>query len=205
MQKLADGNIRRTELDNFLQKLAQATRLLDSNLHRAAQLVANFKQVSVDRTNDNQRQFKLALYLDELLESLSLMWKSRQVTISVNCPDSIVMDSYPGTIGQIITNFTQNAVIHAFKQRSSGEITIDCSQKGSNVEIIFADNGAGIDSKLIDRIFDPFFTTNRHQGGTGLGLHIVYNLITQKLLGSISVTSQAGKGTKFIILLPLKI
>jgi ligand-binding sensor domain-containing protein/signal transduction histidine kinase len=205
IQKLADGNIRRTELDNFLQKLSQATLLLDRNLHRAAQLVANFKQVSVDRTNDNQRQFKLALYLDELLESLSLMWKSRHVTISVNCPPDIVMDSYPGTIGQIITNFTQNAVIHAFKERSSGEINIKCTQQGNNVEIIFADNGAGIDSKLIDRIFDPFFTTNRHQGGTGLGLHIVYNLITQKLLGSITVTSQAGKGTKFIILLPVKI
>lgn len=205
IQKLAAGNIRRQELDTFLQKLSQACRLLDSNLHRAAQLVANFKQVSVDRTNDNQRQFNLALYLTELLESLSLMWRSQNIAISVNCPDDIVMESYPGTIGQVITNFSQNAVIHGFKDGKGGKITIDCSVQGSQVEIIFADNGAGIESGIIERIFDPFYTTNRHQGGTGLGLHIVYNLITQKLGGSISVSSRPGAGTRFTLLLPLKL
>jgi ligand-binding sensor domain-containing protein/signal transduction histidine kinase len=204
-QKLAEGNIRRQEMDAFLYKLSQATRLLDSNLQRAAQLVANFKQVSVDRTADNQRKFNLALYLDELLESLSLMWKTRHISISVNCPDNIVMDSYPGTIGQIITNFTQNAVVHGFKEAPSGEISISCKQLDDKVEIIFADNGSGISKDNLQRIFDPFFTTNRHEGGTGLGLHIVYNLITQKLRGSISVASPPGEGTRFTLLLPLKI
>ncbi len=205
LRKLQEGNIRRQELDAFLQKLTQAARLLDSNLHRAANLVANFKQVSVDRTADNQRQFNLADYLGELLESLSLMWKNRQVTISVNCPDNIIMDSYPGTIGQIITNFTQNAIIHAFKDRSNGAISISCAQRDSQVEIVFADNGVGIDTEIIERIFDPFFTTNRHQGGTGLGLHIVYNLITQNLRGTVSVSSSPDSGSRFTLLLPLKV
>ena len=204
-QKIAEGNIRRQELDAFLQKLTQAGKLLDGNLHRAAQLVTNFKQVSVDRTSDNKRRFNLAEYLDELLESLSLMWRSRDISIVVNCPEQIEMDSYPGTIGQIITNFTQNAVVHGFKERGSGQINIHCTLKNEQVEIVFADNGDGISKTNLEHVFEPFFTTNRHQGGTGLGLHIVYNLVTQKLRGKISVTSQAGEGTRFNLLLPLKV
>ncbi|WP_301003714.1 sensor histidine kinase [Arsukibacterium sp.] len=204
-QKLASGNIRRQELDNYLSKLVQAGQLLDNNLQRAAQLVANFKQVSVDLTADNLRQFNLAKYLDELLDSLSLMWRNRKISLQVNCAEDIVMDSYPGTIGQIISNFTQNAVVHGFKDRSSGEITIHCCRQGDQVEMIFSDNGAGISTEHIERIFDPFFTTNRHQGGTGLGLHIVFNLITQKLGGSVKVSSTPGEGTRFTLLLPLKV
>ncbi|SNY60286.1 Signal transduction histidine kinase [Arsukibacterium tuosuense] len=204
-QKLASGNIRRQEMDNYLSKLVQAGLLLDHNLQRAAQLVANFKQVSVDLTADNQRRFNLAKYLDELLDSLSLMWRNRKVSLLVHCPDNIEMDSYPGTIGQIITNFTQNAVVHGFKDRNSGEITIRCRQLEAKVEIVFADNGAGISNEHIERIFDPFFTTNRHQGGTGLGLHIVFNLITQKLGGSVKVSSTPGEGTRFTLLLPLNV
>ena len=115
------------------------------------------------------------------------------------------MDSFPGTIGQIITNFTQNAVVHGFANRDSGEITINCRQQKDQVEIRFADNGAGISGEYIERIFDPFFTTNRHQGGTGLGLHIVFNLITQKLGGTVKVNSTPGEGTCFTLLLPLKV
>ncbi|MDX1676518.1 two-component regulator propeller domain-containing protein [Arsukibacterium sp.] len=203
-QKLASGNIRRQELDNYLSKLVQAGQLLDNNLQRAAQLVANFKQVSVDLTADNQRQFNLARYLDELLDSLSLMWRNRKVRLQMDCPDTIVMDSFPGTIGQIITNFTQNAVIHGFQGRDSGEITIECRRLDDQVEIRFADNGTGISNENIERIFDPFFTTNRQQGGSGLGLHIVFNLITQKLGGTVKVSSTPGKGTCFTLRLPLK-
>jgi signal transduction histidine kinase len=201
-KKLASGNIRRQELEDYLYKLIQAGRLLDHNLQRAAQLVANFKQVSVDRTADNQRRFNLALYLDELLESLSLMWRSQHIRLRVNCPGDIEMDSFPGTIGQIITNLTQNAIVHGFKDCASGEIILSCTNKEQWVEMLFADNGAGISSDNLERIFDPFFTTNRHQGGTGLGLHIVFNLITQKLGGSITVASTQGAGTRFTLLLP---
>ncbi|MDP5138386.1 ATP-binding protein [Rheinheimera baltica] len=203
--RLASGNIRRTELTEYLNKLTQATQLLNTNLQRAAHLVMNFKQVSVDRTADNQRQFNLAEYIDELLESLRLMWRSRQINIKVSCPDNIVMDSYPGTVAQIITNFCQNALLHAFKDHAVGHITISCCQRDKLVEIVFADDGIGISKENLERIFDPFFTTSRHQGGTGLGLHIVYNLVTQKLRGNISVSSTEGQGTQFTLLLPLNV
>ena len=203
VEKLASGNIRRQELEDYLYKLTQAGRLLDHNLQRAAQLVANFKQVSVDRTADNQRRFNLALYLDELLESLSLMWRSRQIVLRVSCPDDIVMDSYPGTVGQIITNLTQNAIVHGFKDRDSGEINLSCSIKQNRIEIIFADNGAGISSDNLERIFDPFFTTNRHQGGTGLGLSICQRLATL-MYGDINVQSQVDQGTEFRVRIPMR-
>lgn len=203
--RLAEGAIRKQELESYLNKLTQASQLLNTNLQRAAHLVMNFKQVSVDRTSDNQRRFNLAEYLHELLESLRLMWRSRQIDIDIDCPDNIVLDSFPGTLGQIITNFCQNALIHAFKDRPSGKISIRCKIKDSQLEIRFADDGNGISKDNLERIFDPFFTTNRQQGGTGLGLHIVYNLITQKLGGSVSVSSEVGKGTEFMLYLPLKV
>jgi len=203
--RLASGNIRRTELTEYLNKLTQATQLLNTNLQRAAHLVINFKQVSVDRTADNQRRFNLAEYIDELLESLRLMWRSREISIEVSCANNIMMDSYPGTVGQIITNFCQNTMLHAFKDREIGHITITCCQRDNLVEIVFADDGIGISKENLERIFDPFFTTSRHQGGTGLGLHIVYNLVTQKLRGNISVNSTEGLGTRFTLLLPLKV
>ncbi|HBN87585.1 sensor histidine kinase, partial [Rheinheimera aquimaris] len=127
------------------------------------------------------------------------------ITFDISCPPEIEMDSYPGSIGQVITNFTQNAVVHAFKDSASGKISISCRQLKDKVEIVFADNGSGISKDNLERIFDPFFTTNRHQGGTGLGLHIVYNLVTQKLRGSITVTSGPNEGTCFTLLLPLEV
>lgn len=202
---LEAGQIRRQDLDNYLHKLIQAGHLLDRNLHRAAQLITNFKQVSVDLTADSRRKFELAQYLDELLESLSLMWRNRPIQLEIRCPDDITMHSYPGTIGQIITNFAQNAIIHGFKNQEMGLISIHCTKQQDKVNITFADNGSGISPENLARIFDPFFTTNRFEGGTGLGLHIVYNLVTQKLGGSISVDSTVGKGTQFTLLLPLNI
>ncbi len=203
--RLAAGNIRRQEFEEYLEKSMQAGHLLERNLLRAAQLISNFKQVSVDLTADQQRHFNLAQYLNELLESLSLMWRKRQINIEVNCPDNINMFSYPGAIGQIITNFTQNSLIHGFKDREHGNIMISCRQQDNQVQIVFADDGAGIKSEHIARIFDPFFTTNRYHGGTGLGLHIVFNLISQKLGGSVDVASSPGQGTRFTLVLPLQI
>ena len=133
------------------------------------------------------------------------MWRSRQIILKVSCPDDIEMNSYPGTIGQIITNLTQNALVHGFTGRNSGEISLSCAAKENMVEIVFTDNGVGISHDNLERIFYPFFTTNRHQGSTGLGLHIVLNLITQKLGGSITVSSSPGEGTRFTLLLPLSV
>ncbi len=199
------GQVRRSDFDRFLGTVAESTGMVERNLERAAQLIANFKQVSVDRTSDGRRQFDLASYLEEVLESLRLMWKRRPIGMEVDCPDGVLLDSFPGAIGQVITNLTQNAVFHAFADESEGHMRIVCRRLGKNqVEIRLSDNGIGMPEEVRCQVFDPFFTTRRSEGGTGLGLHIVFNLVTQKLGGSIRVQSEPGQGSEFIMVLPCR-
>jgi signal transduction histidine kinase/ligand-binding sensor domain-containing protein len=203
-RQVEGGQLRRSDLTRYLETVGESTAMIERNLDRAAQLIANFKQVSVDRTSDGRRRFDLAEYLDEVLESLRLMWKRRAIRLDVECPRGLVLDSFPGAIGQIITNLTQNAVLHAFKDREGGTLTLLCSTPREGwVSIAVIDDGDGIAPAHLARVFDPFFTTRRNEGGTGLGLHIVYNLVTQKLGGSIRVDSRVGAGTRFDIALPL--
>lgn len=201
--QVESGQVRRSDFDRFLGTVAESTGMVERNLERAAQLIANFKQVSVDRTSDGRRQFDLGSYLEEVLESLRLMWKRRPIGMEVDCPDGIVLDSFPGAIGQVITNLTQNAVFHAFGEEVAGHMRIECRKLGRDqVEIRLSDDGQGMPEEIRSQVFDPFFTTRRSEGGTGLGLHIVYNLVTQKLGGSIRVQSELGRGSEFIMLLP---
>lgn len=197
------GQVRRSDFDRFLGTVSESTAMIERNLERAAQLIANFKQVSVDRTSDGRREFDLSGYLDEVLESLRLMWKRRSISMEVDCPAGIVLDSFPGAIGQVVTNLTQNAVLHAFGKSEQGRMRIRCrAPDADTVEISLSDDGEGMPPEVRERAFDPFFTTRRNEGGTGLGLHIVYNLVTQKLGGRIRVESEPGHGTEFVIQLP---
>lgn len=204
-RKYTEGAVRKSDLEGFLGIASESAGMIERNLDRAGHLIANFKQVSVDRTSDGRREFKLHAFLNEVLESLELMWKRRAISMQVECPDDIVLDGFPGALGQVITNLTQNAVVHAFAEASSGQMTIQVRPLGDHrIELRFSDNGRGIAPEHQQRVFEPFFTTRRGQGGTGLGLNIVYNLITQKLGGEVSVESALGKGTTFTLRLPIK-
>ena len=131
------------------------------------------------------------------------MLKRAPITLSVDVPEGLIIDGYPGSYGQILTNLFLNAVNHAFADGRSGTITISARPRGSDdVEIIFADNGAGMTPDVQRQAFDPFFTTRRNEGGTGLGLHIVYNLVTQQLGGRMMLESRLGQGTTFRIIMP---
>lgn len=197
------GQVRRSDFDRFLTTVSESTSMIERNLERAAQLIANFKQVSVDRTSDGRREFDLAGYLEEVLESLRLLWKQRSIIMEIDCPAGIVLNSFPGAIGQIITNLTQNAVLHGFREAQGGRMRISGRVLDSGeIELRLGDDGVGMPEQILERIFDPFFTTRRNQGGTGLGLHIVYNLVTHKLGGRIQVRSRPGEGSDFIIQLP---
>jgi signal transduction histidine kinase len=202
-QSFALGQLKPAALDAFLRSADEAAQMVTRNLERAARLIQNFKQVSVDRTSDGRRRFGLAAFLDELLGSISSLWRKRAIVVEVDCPADIEVDSFPGALGQVLTNLLQNAVMHAFEGERAGSIRITCRSKdGATAEIDVCDDGGGIDARHLERIFEPFFTTKRNQGGTGLGLHIVYNLVTQKLGGSISVQSEAGNGSRFLLRFP---
>ncbi len=203
--KMVDGKISRKELELLLDSHADAIDILLRNLSRATTLINSFKQVAVDQVSDNRRQFRLGKTLEEILLSLEPSYRKRKVQVLVEHADPLVeLDSFPGALVQIISNFINNALMHAFDGVDSPQIQISTRCLAQGVEIQFRDNGCGIPQHHLNRIFEPFFTTKLGQGGSGLGLHICYNLITARLGGSIQVQSSPGEGTCFSINIPLQ-
>ncbi|HEY9827178.1 MAG TPA: HAMP domain-containing sensor histidine kinase, partial [Stenomitos sp.] len=199
---IAQGNLKRSVFNHYLSVATESTDLLLANLIRAGELIQSFKQVAVDQVVLELRTFRLKSYLEEVLISLSPHFKKTDHTYSIDGDDTLLIESYPGAIAQIATNLVTNSLAHAFGTTSAGHIHLTVMQQNSKILMRYSDNGCGILPQHLSRIFDPFFTTARNQGGTGLGLHIVYNLVTQKLQGSINVESEANIGTRFDILLP---
>lgn len=199
----SDGQLRKSQLEDFVRSSRDAAGQLVANLHRAGELIQSFKQVAVDRSHAERRQFSLSEATDQIIASLRPVLKRSTITLSVDVPEGLVIDGYPGSYGQILTNLFLNAANHAFADGRSGAISISARPRGSDdVEIIFADNGAGMTPDVQRQAFDPFFTTRRNEGGTGLGLHIVYNLVTQQLGGRMMLDSKLGQGTTFRIIMP---
>lgn len=202
LRKFLDGSMTKSDLHGYLEADSEALRLIQTNLDRAADLVQSFKQVAVDRKTEDLRTFNLCEYLDDVLLSLRPRYKRSGHSISVNCPKDLTVTSYPGVFSQIITNFVINSLVHGFREQESGEIDIHVHSVAGGIEIVYSDNGQGIPADYIEKVFDPFFTTRRHSGGTGLGLNIVYNLVTRTLGGSIRCESVAGEYTRFFVRIP---
>jgi signal transduction histidine kinase len=199
----SDTPLRRSQLEDFVRTSQDAAQQLVANLHRAGELIQSFKQVAVDRSHAERRQFGLREATDQIIASLRPVLKKAPISISVEVPDGLIIDGYPGSYGQILTNLFLNATNHAFPDGRSGAISISAKPRGSDdIEIIFADNGVGMTPDVQRQAFDPFFTTRRNEGGTGLGLHIVYNLVTQQLGGRMMLESRLGQGTTFRIIMP---
>lgn len=199
------GKIKKSDLKNLLIDSEEACQMILTNLNRAAQLVSSFKQVAVDQTNDEIREIQMEKYFNEILLSLGPRMKKTGHTISLDCPDNIEITTFPGALSQIITNLIMNSVIHGFDNIKSGNISIvirpDLDGK-KNTIINFSDDGKGMSAKDLEKLFDPFFTTKRGQGGTGLGMHLVYTLVVETLQGEINCTSEPGKGTLYKISIP---
>ncbi|HEY9611623.1 hybrid sensor histidine kinase/response regulator [Allocoleopsis sp.] len=197
------GKMKRADLETFLDTARESSRMILANLKRAADLVQSFKQVAVDQSSESQRCFYLKEYLEEIILSLIGNLKKTKHTIKITGDANLTLNSYPGALSQIVTNLVMNSLIHAYAEEEAGQIQLDFQREGEQLILQYSDDGQGIKPENISQIFDPFFTTNRSQGNTGLGLHIVYNLITQKLRGTIQCESQVGRGTKFTLKLPI--
>ncbi|RMB04495.1 sensor histidine kinase [Eilatimonas milleporae] len=200
---MAGGTAGKEDLQAYMDTSMQASEIILHNLNRASALISSFKQVAVDRTNQERRLFNLKDYIAELVVSLAPVLRGKRHEVTVTGDPGIEIDSYPGAISQIITNLVVNAVRHAYGDRQAGCMTIDTTSDDAVFTIEFRDDGKGIPEDNINRIFDPFFTTSRESGGTGLGLNIVYNLTVQLLKGRILCESTAGHGTCFKITCPL--
>ena len=196
------GPLRRSRLDEFLEGGRDAANQLVANLQRAGELVQSFKQVAVDRSHADRRPFDLRESTDQIVASLRPVLKKSQITLTVDVPAGIIMDSYPGSYGQVLTNLFLNSVVHAFPDGRAGSVIVEARQVRDDVDIFVSDDGVGMSEEIQRRAFDPFFTTRRNEGGTGLGLHIIFNLVTQQLGGRLAFESRLGWGTRFRITLP---
>ena len=195
--------MRYSDLQRFAEAVEMACSISLRNLQRAAALVSSFKQVAVDQTSSQRRSFALREVVDEVLLTLQPTLRGTHSRIELQVPDDLVLDSYPGALGQVLTNLVSNAVTHAFDGREGGIITISAAAgEGDEIAFSVADNGRGIPEALQKKVFEPFFTTKLGQGGTGLGLHIVFNAVTHVFGGQISLRSQPGQGSVFELRLP---
>ncbi len=197
------GQMKRSELEKYLDTASQSSAMLLTNLNRAAELIQSFKQVAVDQSTEGRRTFTIKTYMDEILLSLRPKLKRTQHRIDVHVDDDLQLDSDPGAFSQIVTNLVMNSLTHAFEPNTRGWIVFDFAPRDDHLVFTYSDDGRGIPPDNLDKIFEPFFTTQRGQGGSGLGLHIIYNLVTQKLGGTIRCESEVGVGTRFIIDLPM--
>ncbi len=199
-----DGQMKRSDFETFLGESAESTRMIMSNLDKAANLIQGFKGVAVDQAGEGRRLFNLRQYLDEIMLSLRPELKRTKHEVVLTCPSEIMVDNYPGAISHTITNLVMNSLIHGFPDTEAGLITIEATSDGETAMIRYADDGVGMNREIRRRIFDPFFTTRRGQGGSGLGMHVVYNSVTESLGGSIICASNPGEGTTFTIEFPLR-
>lgn len=206
-KKYKDGTIKKSDLEKFFEQANESVRNITNNLYRASELIKSFKQVAVDQTSEAKRRINVRNYIDEILLSLKPKFKHTKHNITVLGNSDIFINSYPGALMQIFTNLIINSLIHGFDGVESGEISIEIIPSdldGKILTFIYKDNGVGMNEEQSAKLFDPFFTTRRDVGGSGLGMHIVYNLVTQKLGGVISVISTKTAGTEFTINIPIE-
>ena len=196
------GQLKRSALEAYLNTVKEISNSILINMQRAAELISSFKQVAVDQSSQNLRRFNVKEYIDEVLLSLRPKYKKTGHTIEVDCPDNINVSSYPGAVSQIISNLINNSLLHGFKQTENGVMDIKVKYENNEVVFTYSDNGMGMNDEQKEKIFDPFFTTMRGKGGTGLGMSILFNLVTQTLKGKIDMESSPGNGVKFTVTFP---
>jgi PAS domain S-box-containing protein len=200
--EFAQDHLKRSSLTEFLETGREASLQLVANLNRAAQLIQSFKQVATDQNYSNRRMFELGDLTEQIIMSLRPGLYEQNLNLNVECQPDLMMNSYPGPYGQVLTNLFLNSVMHAFADGKGGTVDIKVRASGTdNVEILFCDDGCGMSLDVRRKAFDPFFTTRRDRG-TGLGLHIVYSIVTDCLGGRLILDSAPGEGTKIQIVLP---
>lgn len=197
------GAMKRSDLQEYLEVASEAATMIRGNLNRASELIRSFKKVAVDQTTEERRTFNVKEYINEILLSLRPKLKKTKHQVEVRCDQGLEITSFPGALSQILANFIVNSLQHAFDEGQQGRITIDVSTADGVLTLKYSDDGKGMEPEILKRIFEPFFTTARSKGGSGLGLSIVYNLVTQTLGGTIYCASEPGKGATFTVTMPL--
>lgn len=202
-KKFAEGGVKRSTLEAYLADIRHACGIMGSSLRRAADLITSFKQVAVDQTSDQRRSFDVCDVVKDTMATYAAQLRRANCEAHIDAVGPIELDSYPGSVGQVLSNLINNALLHAFEGRSSAKIHVTARElDADNIQIIFSDDGVGMQPRVLRQIFDPFFTTKMGQGGSGLGMNIVYNIVTSILGGAIDIESTPEAGTKATITMP---
>lgn len=202
VQEIAQNTLTQSSFQKYTELATEASQLILGNLNRAGELIQSFKQVAVDQTSLKVRRFVVKSYIEEVLNNLSSQLKQTAHRVTILGNETTEIQSSPGALSQIITNFVINSLTHGFVDGKPGHIQIQIREEVNTCVLEYKDDGIGIPPEHIGRVFEPFYTTARHKGGSGLGLHLVYNLVTKKLHGNIIVMSEVNQGTAFTIRLP---
>ncbi len=204
IKKAMDTNtLTEKKLVDFFEDIEEILAILSTNTERGASLVNSFKQVAVDQISNEVRNINLHQYIDEVILSLKPTLKRTEIKLEVICDEALCINVDAGTLSQILSNLILNSVIHGFEELDQGNILIEAYPENSNIILRYRDDGVGIDEKALEQLFEPFYTTKRGDGGSGLGAHLIYNLVTASLKGKITVKSKLGKGLAYLIKFPL--
>lgn len=201
-ERIDAGQLSRSELGRYVEESRASSALILANLTRASRLIGSFKQVAVDQSDEAAREIDLKRYLEEVLTSLQPALKQTSHSIELKCPEGVLLLTYPGALSQIVVNLVMNSLQHAFAGIEHGHMLLHCETYDQEWLLLYRDDGVGMSEAVCARIFEPFFTTRRGQGGSGLGMHVVYNLVTQRLHGSIDCLSEPGRGMEIQVQLP---
>jgi signal transduction histidine kinase len=201
-EKIQAGNFKRTSFDDFIKEGLEMSSLISRSTKRAADMVTSFKQVAIDQTSEQRRTFDLRDVIEDNAKSLLTNFKKKQIKVINTVPVGIECNSFPGPLGQILSNIIQNAIIHGFDEKGSGTLTIQAENQMKQVILSIQDDGVGMPLSVIAHVFDPFFTTKLGRGGSGLGLSISHRIATSVLGGDLRVESTLGEGATFILALP---
>jgi C4-dicarboxylate-specific signal transduction histidine kinase len=201
--ELEEKRLSAESLNRFRQSALESCQLILRNLMRADKLVKSFKQVAVDQSSEARRRIDLAAYLQEIMSSLHPSLKRTKHEVDIQCPDGLELETFPGALYQIVVNLVLNSLMHGFRDRNDGHIAMSARRVGDFAVLTYRDDGIGMSEEVRRRVFEPFFTTRRGEGGSGLGMHIVWNLATQVLKGTMTVESAPGEGATFELKFPL--
>lgn len=202
-KQIADNTASDKHLNYFFEDVDEACTIIASNTLRAAELINSFKEIAVDQSSEVSRKINMKEYIDEILLTMSPILKNTPHQVKVNCPDNLVVKTIPGAISQILTNMINNSIIHGFNEGDKGCLNITVVKEADCFGICYQDDGKGLNTDEIKMLFEPFYTTKRGMGGSGLGTHLIYNIVTSSLHGKINVESEPGKGLRYDISLPI--
>ncbi len=192
------GELTRSQMELLLNEFSESGTILLHSVNSAARLISNFKQVAVDQSSEECREICLADYINAVVLSLKPKIKTKDVSVTVAGSREIALNTYPGALSQVVTNLIINSLVHGFEYKTNGcEIEIKVFEEKDGARVVYRDNGAGISAEIIKRVFEPFYTTKMGQGGSGLGLNIVYNLVMSKLEGQVTCDALNGDGAQF--------